>query len=50
MCDHRLTYHSEHGTNMIVYCTRCNAQWSAPTGVAQNFVFGPGADSLKIRN
>jgi len=34
MCDHRLTYHSEHGTNMTVYCVRCGAQWEATMFIA----------------
>ena len=34
MCDHRLTYHSEHKQTMIVYCYRCNAQWEATMFIA----------------
>ena len=29
MCNHRLTYHSEHTQTMIVVCYRCNAEWEA---------------------
>ena len=29
MCNHRLTYHSEHTQTMIVVCYLCNAEWEA---------------------
>ena len=34
MCDHRLSYHSEHAGSMTVYCEKCNAQWRADMFIA----------------
>jgi hypothetical protein len=34
MCNHKLTYHSEHADIMTVYCTVCNAQWVATMFIA----------------
>ena len=34
MCNHRLSYHTEHAQTMIVYCDRCGAQWEATMFIA----------------
>lgn len=34
MCEHRLSYHSEHGTHLTVFCNSCGAQWSADMFIA----------------
>jgi len=34
MGENKLNDHSEHKQTMIVYCTRCNAQWEATMFIA----------------